>query len=99
MATRPYGRIAFDPTIGFSGIHCGEIMDLRPQIEKFARRFAEVESALSDPKAFDNPQRAQDLSREYARLKELVASGRAYLKVVADLQENRALLKSEKEES
>ena len=27
-------------------------MDLRPQIEKFARRFTEVEAALSDPKAF-----------------------------------------------
>jgi hypothetical protein len=36
-------------------------MDLRPHIEKFARRFAEVETALSDPKAFDNPQRAQEM--------------------------------------
>jgi len=70
-------------------------MDLRPHIEKFARRFAEVESALSDPKAFDNPQRAQELSREYARLKGLVTDGQAYLKVLADEVENRALLKSE----
>jgi len=38
-------------------------MDLRPHIEKFSRRFAEVEAALSDPKVFDNPQRAQELSR------------------------------------
>ena len=38
-------------------------MDLRPHIDKFARRFAEVETALSDPKAFDNPQRAQELSQ------------------------------------
>jgi hypothetical protein len=30
-------------------------MDLRPHIEKFRTRFAEVESLLSDPKAFDNP--------------------------------------------
>jgi peptide chain release factor 1 len=74
-------------------------MDLRPHIEKFARRFAEVESALSDPKAFDNPQRAQELSKEYARLKELVASGRAYQKVLTDLAENRALLESEPTES
>ena len=44
-------------------------------IEKFRRRLAEVEAALSEPKAFDNPQRAQELSREYARLKELVAQG------------------------
>jgi len=70
-------------------------MDLRPHIEKFARRFAEVEAALSDPKAFDNPQRAQELSREYARLKELVATGQAHLKTVADLEANRALLQSE----
>src|SRR5208282_3890333 len=70
-------------------------MDLRPQIEKFSRRFAEVEAALSDPKAFDNPQRAQELSREYARLKELTAQGTAYLKTVAELDENRALQQAE----
>ena len=52
-------------------------MDLRPHIEKFARRLAEVEAALSDPKAFDNPQRAQELAREYARLKDLVAAANA----------------------
>ena len=70
-------------------------MDLRPQIEKFRRRFEEVEAALSDPKAFDNPQKAQELSREYARLKGLVAVGEAFLKVVSDLAENRAMLQSE----
>jgi peptide chain release factor 1 len=70
-------------------------MDLRPQIEKLSRRFAEVEVALSDPKAFDNPQRAQELSREYARLKEVVADGESYLKTVVDLADNRALLATE----
>ena len=74
-------------------------MDLTPHIEKFSRRFAEVETALSDPKAFDNPQRAQELSREYARLKELVAHGLAYRKVLADLTDNRSLLKTEPAES
>ena len=74
-------------------------MDLRPHIEKFRRRYAEVEAALSDPKAFDNPQRAQELSREYARLKELVAQGENFLKTAAQLGENRALLKSEPPES
>ncbi len=74
-------------------------MDLKPHIEKFSRRFAEVESALSDPKAFDNPQRAQELSKEYARLKDLVATGNAYQKALADLEENRALLKQEVAES
>jgi peptide chain release factor 1 len=74
-------------------------MDLRPHIEKFSRRFSEVEAALSDPKAFDNPQRAQELSREYARLKELTAEGHSYLKAVADLAENRALLRAESADS
>jgi peptide chain release factor 1 len=74
-------------------------MDLSPHIEKFSRRFAEIETVLSDPKAFDHPQRAQDLSREYARLKELVAHGQAYHKVVADLAENRVMLRAEPAES
>jgi peptide chain release factor 1 len=74
-------------------------MDLTPHIEKFRRRFAEVEAALSDPKAFDNPQRAQELSREYARLKELVAQGENFLKTSTQLDENRELLKIEPQES
>ncbi|HTJ00791.1 MAG TPA: peptide chain release factor 1 [Dongiaceae bacterium] len=74
-------------------------MDLRPHIEKFARRLAEVEAALSDPATFDHPQRAQELGREYSRLKELVANGQAYLKAAADLADNRALLQSEAPDS
>src|SRR5512135_529214 len=74
-------------------------MDLVPHIEKFARRFLEVEAALSDPKAFDNPQRAQELSKEYARLKELVGHGESYRKILADLEESRALLRGEPADS
>ena len=69
-------------------------LDLRPHIEKFKRRFAEVEAALNDPRAFENNQRAQELSREYARLKDLVAYGDGYLKTVADLEENRKMLEA-----
>src|SRR5213593_1860794 len=74
-------------------------MNLRPHIEKFSRRFAEVEAALSDPKVFDNPQRAQELSREYSRLKELTAQGQAYLKTADNLAQNRTLLQSEAADS
>jgi peptide chain release factor 1 len=74
-------------------------MDLTPHIERFRKRFAEIEALLSDPKVFDNPQNAQELAREYARLKELVATGEACLKTLADLAENRALLKTEPAES
>jgi len=70
-------------------------MDLRPHIENFSRRLAEIEAALSDPRVFDNNQRFQELSKEYARLRELVKRGSGYLKVMADLEDNRALLQSE----
>ena len=70
---------------------------MRPYIEKFARRFSEVEAALSDPKAFENNARAQELSREYARLKDLVGYGTLYLKALADLEANRALIQTEKD--
>jgi peptide chain release factor 1 len=74
-------------------------MDLRPHIEEIRQRYAEIEAALSDPAAFDNPQRAQELAREYARLKELAATGERYLKAVADLADNRALLAAESPDS
>ena len=74
-------------------------MDLHPHIENFSKRFAEVETMLSDPKVFDNPQRAQELSKEYSRLKELVACGQAYLKTTAELKDNKAIIDSEPSDS
>src|SRR5580698_1897184 len=70
-------------------------MNLLPHIEKFRARYTELETALSDLKVFDNQQKAQELSREYSRLKELVATGDRYKKTLADLEENRSLLKTE----
>ncbi len=74
-------------------------MDLNPHIDKFQKRLSEIETQLSDPKVFDNPQRAQELSREYSRLKELVAFGNDYRKTVAEIAENKQLLESEPTES
>src|SRR5436309_12223599 len=74
-------------------------MDLRPHIERLSKRLTEVESALSDPKAFENRQRFQELSREYAHLKDVAQAGAAYLKTLADLEENRKLLRGEREGS
>src|SRR5215472_7793919 len=104
MVLKPSGRIAFNFAFLVFSVSAFQLsafqkMDLRPHIDKFARRFTEVEAALSDPKAFDNPQRAQELSKEYARLKDLVAAGQAYLKVSRDLGENRTLLQTEPADS
>jgi peptide chain release factor 1 len=70
-------------------------MNLRPYIEKFSRRYSEVEAALSDPKVLGNSAKLQELSREYSRLKELNDSGARYLKVADDLAQHTALLKTE----
>lgn len=67
-------------------------MDFQPHIEKFAARMAEVETELGDPKVFENNRRAQELGREYARLKDLVAKGKEYLKAQNELTENRNLM-------
>ena len=74
-------------------------MELRPYIEKLARRQAEVEAALSDPNVFAHAARAQELSREYARLKDLGVAGERYLKILADLAEHEKVLKTEPAES
>ncbi len=74
-------------------------MDLEPHIERFGRRLAEVEAALSAPDAFANPAKAQELSREYSRLKELVATGREFLSVRRELSANRELLAGESQGS
>ena len=67
-------------------------MDLRPHIEKFATRMTEVENDLGDPKVFENNRRAQELGREYARLKGLVAKGEELFKAKEELEENRELI-------
>jgi peptide chain release factor 1 len=74
-------------------------MNLRPYIEKSARRLEEIEAALSDPKLFENPARFQEMSREYARLKEQNDVGGRYLKTVDELAQHAELLKSEPADS
>jgi len=54
---------------------------------------------LSDPAVFGHSSRYQELTREYARLKELTEVGRVYLKVLEDLDGNRELLKTEAPDS
>jgi peptide chain release factor 1 len=74
-------------------------MDLLPHIERFRKRYAEVESRLSAPDAFANARSAQELAREHAWLKELVAAGDEFKKILAQLGENRSLLETEPAES
>jgi peptide chain release factor 1 len=54
-----------------------------------------VEARLSAPDAFANPQKGQELTREHARLKDLVETGDTFLKAEAELADNRAMLAAE----
>lgn len=74
-------------------------MDMKPYIERFRRRLAELETALADPAVATQPARLQELAREYARLKELVTTGDQYLRVEEELQRNRDLLEAEPPQS
>jgi peptide chain release factor 1 len=70
-------------------------MDLRPFVEKFRRRYDEVEALLSAPDAFANPQRGQELTREHARLRHLVEAGAVWTRIQTELAANRELLEGE----
>lgn len=70
-------------------------MDFSPFIQRFRDRFAEVEAQLSAPDAFAQAQRGQELTREHARLRDLVAAGEAYLKVRSELVSNREMRAAE----
>lgn len=74
-------------------------MDLHPFIDRFKKRLAEVESALGDPSVFNNPQKSQELSREYNRLKSLVVQGDAFLKMEEEIRDNQELLELEPADS
>ncbi|MBT5926613.1 MAG: peptide chain release factor 1 [Verrucomicrobia bacterium] len=74
-------------------------MDLHPFVERFARRFAEVESALGDPSVFNDQKKSQELTREYNRLKNMVGKGQEYQKIEVEIRDNEELIASEPAES
>ena len=68
-----------------------------PHLDRFSRRFAELEELLARPDLYDNPQRAQDLTREHSRLKQLLADGHRWQKLQKDLAEAEAMSKNSAE--
>jgi len=69
-------------------------MDLMPHLDRFARRFAELEELLARPDLYDNPQKAQELTREHSRLKQLIADGQRWQKLQKDLGEAEAMARN-----
>jgi peptide chain release factor 1 len=69
-------------------------MDLLPHLDRFRRRFAELEEQMSKPDLYDNPQKAQELTREHSRLKQLLADADQWLKLQKHLGETEAMAKN-----
>lgn len=74
---------------------CFSPMELGQHIQNLRARFREVESLLSDPGTFDQPQKFQELSQEYSRLKDLLVVGDAFQKATQELADNQALASTE----
>jgi peptide chain release factor 1 len=72
-------------------------MDLLPHIDRFRRRFAELEEHLARPDLYDNPQKAQEITREHSRLKQLLADAQNWQKLQRDLSEAEAMAKNSAE--
>ena len=68
------------------------------KIAELERRFEELESLLSDPEILANQPEFRRLSKEHAGLAQLVAAFREYKKILADMDDNRELLKEPDQE-
>lgn len=68
------------------------------KIAELERRFEELESLLSDPEILANQNEFRRLSKEHSGLAALVAAFREYKKILADMEDNRELLKEPDQE-
>lgn len=70
-------------------------MDFAPLIAAKTDRFRELEEVIAAPDFYNNPQRARELMREHARLKELMETWQNLLKFRTELEESNQLAKSD----
>ncbi|MEM1060227.1 MAG: peptide chain release factor 1 [Verrucomicrobiota bacterium] len=73
-------------------------MDLTSHITRFRARFGELETELAKPNLFNDQARAQEVTREHARLKEILALAEKYEQLSGDLREAREMAESGDEE-
>ncbi len=69
-------------------------MDLKPHIERFRRRFTELEAELAKPDLYSNASRAQELTREHSRLKQTLADAARWAKLEEEIVAAEDMLKS-----
>ncbi len=67
-------------------------MDLNFQVDKFRKRYAEVEQQLGDPVICGDSKKMQELGKEHARLKKLVELANRWETTVKNLRENQEII-------
>ncbi len=72
-------------------------MDIAPLIEKLQAKFAKLEPQLADPEVIADRPQYRELSREYQRLRELLAGWDRLSKCRQELVDNRELLATEED--
>ena len=69
-------------------------MDFHSLIERKRERFQQLESAIADPRLFENRKRASETMREHAAIKDLLAKGDELQIARQQLDDNRELATS-----
>lgn len=71
---------------------------MKNKIARLLARFSEVEEALADPGVFDQPKKYRELTQEHSYLSEIKTAWDKLQKYSRQLEEDRALLKTESDQ-
>jgi peptide chain release factor 1 len=82
-------------TLSTSMDHSFLQIDLTPHLSRFQIHLEQLEQELSAPDLYDNPQRAQALVREHAKIKLALTNAGRIAAVEKNLKENEALVASQ----
>ncbi|MFH1066426.1 MAG: peptide chain release factor 1 [bacterium] len=69
-------------------------MNLDVHLQQFKKRFQELETLLSAPDLYGNPQKARELTREHSRLQQALADAAALALFEKHASENRAMIQA-----
>jgi peptide chain release factor 1 len=67
-------------------------------LESLEKRFAELETQLSDPVTASNPAKLRDLGRERRRMSEIVSAGEVYRRVLKEIDGNEQIVRAGEDE-
>ncbi len=70
---------------------------MKQNVETLRERYGELNGLISDPEIIKDQQRYRELAREQRRVERQLAVGERWLSLVNQVEENRALLKAEKD--